>query len=308
MSKISDLLDRVDIVALINADFDLKDGTNYANGILHDSLVVDKRNKRFYWNSLGLVGNALDWVTHIKGYPLRDAVTYLQSFARQRDYPNKLTQSLDYEPNIYPKLLDTFFELGKTNREYWYRRGYNDKTIDKFKLGFTGRCYVIPIIYKGVLFNFQCRTPEKKIWAWTKNIGALPFNFDCLPGIETVIISESPVDAIMLTQNGFNAISQTGGAGTWYKYWNLDLVNLKTIILAYDHDLAGYSGAIKLGQMFKDRAKIFIWPDNYPEKYDSNDFFRDGHTVEEFYSLLMTRTYSYDIIKNYRLLNWSLAN
>jgi DNA primase len=306
VGSFNDLLARVKIEDVVAKDFDLKaTGKKYYKGIEHDSLVVDVDKQIFYWNSLEVSGNALDWLTNIKGMPLDEAVTYLKKKVNFQDKPDLSATSFTFQPNIYPKLLDIFFECGKQHRSYWYSRGYTDQTIDTYKLGYTGKCYVIPIILNGKLLNFQCRTPEKQIWAWVKGLGTLPYNFDTLQSTSSVIITEAPVNSIALEQLGFKSISQTTGAGAWLKLFNPYLRNLTEIIFAYDNDLAGFLGARRVAKHFKDRARILVWPSKYSEKFDPNDYIRlKSASFAEFLGLLINNTYTYETTTSPRVLEF----
>lgn len=223
MIKIRELVSSIPIQLIIGKDFELKEYSGYFKGVEHDSLVIDKSKNIFYWNSLSIRGDSLDWLTSVKGLSVEESVSYLFSIAKvsklERFYDKDSLYFNNDPVSVYPKLLDIFFNLGKNHRNYWYSRGYTDETIDLFKLGYTGKCYVIPITYEEKLYNFQCRLPKqddgkKKIWSWVRGVGALPFNFDILKHTRSVIINESPVDSIMLIQNGFPAVSQTAGSGT----------------------------------------------------------------------------------------------
>lgn len=306
MNRYSELMSRVKIEDLIAHDFDVKaTGKNYYKGVEHDSLVIDVQKQIFYWNSLEVSGNALDWLTVIKGMPLDEAVTYLKQKANFHDKPDLSASSFTFVPNIYPKLLDVFYECGKNNRDYWYTRGYTDQTIETYKLGFTGKCYVIPIILDGKLLNFQCRTPDKRIWAWVKGLGTLPYNFDNISNSSSVIITEAPVNTIALGQLGYVSISQTTGAGAWLSLFNPYLRTAKEIIFAYDNDMAGFLGARRVAKHFKDRARILIWPQEYPEKFDPNDYIRlKEANFSDFLGMILKNSYPYEVTMTPRILQY----
>jgi DNA primase len=296
MEILKKLLDRITVSDVVGLDFDLRPYNGYYKGVEHDSLVIDTKKNIFYWNSMGISGNALDWLMQIKGLTFGESVRFLEKMDKK---PESLKYEINDLPNspIYPKLLETFFELGKSHREMWYKRGYNDETIDHFKLGFSGRCYVIPIVIAGELYNFQCRTPEKKIWSWTRELGSLPFNFDVLKEAQTTIITESPVNAIAMYQYGYNAVAQNTGANAWKNWWNKYFVRVKHIIFAYDNDKAGYKGSERVLKYFSDRATILTWPIEYPDKYDLNDLLKEGKTKQFITGLLLNNCVSYEQYK-----------
>ena len=103
---------RVPVEQVVGRDFDLhRAGERYYRAVKHNSLVVDTEKNRWYWNSLGVSGNALDWLTKIRGYSVADSLEILQNYTKV-----PLRRSLDilFEPQLpYPKLLQAFYQLGK---------------------------------------------------------------------------------------------------------------------------------------------------------------------------------------------------
>lgn len=305
MIKLKSLIDRVDLKALIEKDFDLREYNGYSKGITHDSLVV--RGSQFFWNSIGINGNALDWLTEIKGLPTREAINKLYEAAE----PEYKPKELPVEHNIYPKLLDVFYELGKQHRGYWYDKGYLDSTIDRFRLGYTGKCYVIPILFGEKLYNFQCKIPAtdtkpKQIWSWASGMGLLPFNFDCIQNNSTIFIIESPGDAINVSQIGLPAISQNGGSNNWNNEFNQYLINVKEIIICYDADKPGFLGSHRLANKFRDRAKFLIWPKDTKLKYGVGNLIKDRNLSREaFLDFLADKVYSPYQLSNKDLMDIS---
>jgi DNA primase len=268
---------------IIERDYTLKGHGRYLKTIEHDSLVVDTEKQIFFWNSKGINGNAFDWLTKIKGMSIIDARKYLGEF-------NPILYTAQPEKSegksvVNEGLVDIFFELGKYNRDYWRNRGYYDTTIDMFKLGYTGEWYVIPFFVHGIFRNFQCRKPDRTMKGWYRGVGPLPFNLDYVKNQKLCILTEGPVDAIMCMQNGLPAMSTNAGADYFDTTWIMELADVKEIYIAYDNDPGGRFGARRVGKMFGTKAKIYTFND-YPEKYDPNDFFKDGGTNKEFLSNL----------------------
>ena len=264
------LIGRVPIEAIVARDFALKGNGRYKRGLEHDSLVVDLQTNRFYWNSAGVSGNALDWLTKVKGLSYRNALEVMQKYS---GLPlTNVLEKLEEPVPIYPKLLETFYDLGKSHREYWYKRGINDDTIDHFKLGHTGKAHVIPVINDGVLMNFQCRIgsgPGKKVWAWSRNRPAYPFNVDDNTS-DYVIMTEGLTDALAMYQIGLPTLSQSAGNMTWSRDWNKYIIKYNMVYLIYDNDTAGIKGSYRVGKQLLNRAYIMYWPSYFPDKYDVN--------------------------------------
>lgn len=269
MNPLKTLIQKIPIEQVVRRDFNItKSGSRYYRGVEHDSLIIDTERNLFYWNSLGIRGNAFAWLTKIKGMSTVEAIEVLREYAGipyQKDFQLLLQPCYPYR-----RLVDAFYQLGRKYRDYWYSRGYTDATIDNFKLGYTDKFYVIPIINYGQLTNFQCRTPEKLIWSWTKGLGKQPFNFDILKNTSWTIITESPVDAILATQYGFPAISIHPNALAWDEKFTGYLVGLDTIYLIFDNDAAGHSGLRRVGKFFKNKAMVVDW-DGYAYKTDVGD-------------------------------------
>lgn len=269
--NIQDLISKVPIDRLIEKDFRLKrSGNRYFRGIEHDSLVIDLKSNRFYWNSLGISGNAMTWLTEIKGLSYRDALVTLQQHTGL-PFTNILDR-IDKPTPIYQRLLGTFFELGKRYRSYWYNRGFTDDTIDYFKLGYTGKHYVIPIVVGGMLVNFQCRRGtgnNKRVWNWVDGRSPDLFNCDSLKR-DITIIAEGSIDTMTLHQIGFSSV--TGNSVShWNSKWNSYITKLNMVYILYDHDKAGLLGSCRTSRKLLNRGYVLFWPQSFPEKFDVNE-------------------------------------
>ena len=150
-------------------------------------------------------------------------------------------------------------------RWYWTQRGLTDDTIDRFLLGWDGKRYTIPAIYRGIPFGVKRRQsdvddgiPAKYISLTGSRAGI--FNADALWTAHEVVICEGEIDAMLLCQVGYNAVSSTGGAGTWKPEWAKLFAAVRSIIILYDNDAAGRDGALKVRATLA-RARIATYPD-----------------------------------------------
>lgn len=300
MSDVRELVKKVPVEIIVGLDFDLtKSGERYYRGVKHNSLVIDLRTNTFHWNSLDIHGNALDWLLKIKGMAMSEAVKVLQEHS---GIPFRKNFESLFEPRYpYHKLAHAFWRIGWQHRDYWYSRGYNIETIDKFELGYTGRYYVIPVKHEDTLVNFQCIVPQtawtnKRVWNWTRGLGKQPFNFKILPDWDWVIITESPVDAIIADQHGYPAISVMPNALNWNKEFTGYLSHIKTIFLLFDNDVSGKRGLRKVGRYFGGRACVVDW-EGYPEKTDVGDIFL-MEDCEDRMGWLLKDCLPYDALKN----------
>ena len=278
------------IEEIISETYQLEGKGRFLRAVDHDSLVVDRENQIFYWNSRGIFGNAYDWLVKVMGVSTIEARNVVKNsqtdiFSTIYTSPEKAVSTPDED------LVEVFYLRGKGYRDYWYDvRGYTEETVERFRLGYTGSWYTIPIYIDGSFRNFQCLRHEPKgRRAWYEGLGALPFNFSILKLTDWVVLTEGPVDAIMLRQNNIPAISQTGGAGTWNNEWFHYFINIKEIFIVYDNDEAGNAGAKhtakKLGM---NRAKIYNFWD-YTYGFDVTDFFKQKGTRDEFLELIKGR-------------------
>lgn len=268
---------------IISKDYTLRGSGNYLRALEHDSLVIDVNKQIWYWNSKGIAGDMFDWLIKVKGY----------SKARARDVVGKhdpllvLTRGMEKKEavSVNENLVDAFFNLGKYYREFWYSRGYSDSTIDLFKLGYSGDWYTIPIFVDGKFRNFQCRTPDKKMKHWYRGVGPLPFNIDYVASREFFVLTEGPVDAIMLMQYGIPAMSTNTGAGYFERGWMGKFRNLKEVWIVHDNDDAGRKGAKRIGKIFGTIARCYCF-DGFIEGYDISDYLLDGATTDDFSRLV----------------------
>jgi len=273
---------------LIGQEYSVIGKGRYLRTLEHDSLVIDTQEQIFFWNSRGIIGDAYKWLIDIKGVPrnevyeiLKDSEVYFtaKSF-HQTPQPNVV---------VHAGLVEAFFNAGKKHRDYWLDvRGYTNKTITEFRLGYSGSdWHTIPIFVEGSFRNFQCRRYKPRgMKPWYRGLGTLPFNFSILAVTPWVVLTEGPVDAIMLRQNNIPAASQTTGAGSVdiYRKLQMQFVNCEHIYICYDNDATGNKGAKQLGKIFGEKARIYnMW--DFDEGYDITDFFRDGHSREELLTL-----------------------
>ena len=247
------------------------------------SLVVDTEEEVFYYNSRNIVGDAFVWLTKVKGLSPANARERLikgESF----NGSHVVTLKNGKEVVVLPRLVDIFWEKGKSDKEfsdYWHRRGLDNHTIDRFKLGYHNTWNTIPIFVDGSFRNFQIRkdVPDKRIKSWYRGVGPLMFNSSILKLSSSVIITEGPIDAMILTQYGFPAVSHTGGAQGWLKEWNKRFIKQKEIYICYDYDEAGFKGAKKLSETLGEyKCKVLDWTyfDKWVELkkgFDVTDFF-----------------------------------
>jgi DNA primase len=271
---------------LIGKEFHITGEGRWATTEEHDSLVIDRERDIFFWNSKCIFGNAIDWLTKIKGYSYAKAVNSLADVDRVV-LLSQIEKKEREEVIVYPELVSMFWQDGKNKREYWYNRNLTDETIDNNSLGYHNGWYTLPIFMDGFK-NFQMRRdkPSKRILPYYRGVGPLLVNSDILTYVDEVAITEGPVDALLLTQEGFPTVSHTGGSHGWKKEWYSHFLRQKKIFVVADNDAAGLNGAKKIADLLgQTRVKVLLFEDK-PERYDTVDFFRDGGTIDKFKEML----------------------
>lgn len=186
-------------------------------------------------------------------------------------------------------ILDWHDTMPTNRREYWKSRGLFDQTINDFFLGWDGKRYTIPALYRLVPFAVKRRQSEINDGIDAKYISATGskaglFNEDCLWTTDKVVITEGEIDAMLLTQWGFPAVSSTVGAGTFKEEWSSKFLFVPKVWVLYDNDDAGRKGE-KLVHASIRRAKIMHYPQGIK---DAGELFaKDAYAVNWLYENLV---------------------
>lgn len=275
---------------LVEEDFGYKrEGRNWGRAEQHSSLVVNEELQKWFWNSEGIGGDVLSYLIKIRGLKKDKAEEVLE--IREKFVNGSILEEKperEYVP--YEKLVDLLWMLGKNNRDYWYHRCLNDKTIDRFRLGFYNGWYTLPLYDKGQFIDFQCRRdePNKVIRKWYKDAHTMPvlLNMELLNLVDTIYITEGTIDSLLLIQEGISAVAQSGGANYWNSEWYPYFNRIKRVYYIADNDNAGLQGAERIAtSLGMDKVLIYTF-DGKPEKYDTVDYFRDGGNAKDLKSLV----------------------
>jgi hypothetical protein len=248
----------------------------------HDSIIIDKQYNKFYWNSRNLRGNAEDWLVLVVGLQREVARQSLSVYSTEGlALPSEITTDVNVDGKpvvVYQKLVDVFHD--NVNPEYWLKRGINESSINRFKLGTVGEWSTIPIMEDGIMRNFQCRRDNPKlIRSYYKSLHPYLFNPDILEYVKTIYITEGITDAILLNQYGLPVVSKNGGAGTWLPEWNVHFTKMDNIYLIYDNDDAGERGAKRVADslgIYKCKCLTFRGKSN---GYDMGNFVLDNKGI-----------------------------
>ena len=156
-------------------------------------------------------------------------------------------------------------EMPDNRRAYWHSRGLADHTIDAFLLGWDGRRYTIPHLYRYIPFGIKRRISdiddgvrEKYVSVTGSRMGI--FNGDALWEAESAVICEGEIDCMLLYQAGHHAVSTTAGANSWKPEWAKLFSHVRKLWIVYDNDEAGRKGAQKVQATLR-RARIVTLPE-----------------------------------------------
>lgn len=286
--------------ALVEEDSGYKNEGRWGRSEDHSSLVVNEDTQRWYWNAENMGGDALSYLIQVRKLPKKKAMEILEIRGKIVN-GSVLNEKRKMDDTPYEKLVDVLWNFGKNHREYWYKRCLTDKTIDRYRLGYFNGWSLIPLREDGAFLNFQCRRdePTKFIKYWYDNDSFEPvlLNRDMLNLVDTVYITEGPVDSLLLTQEGIPSISQTGGSGYWNGEWYPYFQRVKNIFYIADNDKAGYFGAYRVANYLGvDKVKVFLFDPSLKQGYDTGDYFRDGGNAKDFKQMVEdTARHSFEI-------------
>lgn len=102
--------------------------------------------------------------------------------------------------------------------------------------------------------------------------------------MKEVVICEGEIDCLLLNQLGFNAVTSTSGAGTFYESWVMRLPKDCDCVLCFDNDEAGHQGREKVRQLIhQHRRDIRVFDIKFksdkPKGYDVSDFYAEMHAA-----------------------------
>lgn len=180
------------------------------------------------------------------------------------------------------------------------RRGFNIETIRRYQIGHDGQRYYIPIRDEiGRVVNIRRYLPgasgADKMISWRTGYGsARLWPFDSIADLaRPVLLLEGEMDCLLALQNGFNAMTATGGAGTWRDAWT-PMFRGRDVLVCYDVDEAGRAGAAQVATKLYGQArtiKLINLPISEPAGADFTDYIHGhGHTADDFRALAESTT------------------
>jgi len=158
-------------------------------------------------------------------------------------------------------------------------RKISPSILEKSGVRWNGKKIVIPVrdLSGKVIFNKYRRDPfavssDEPKYSYDKGATSSLYGGHTLAYGKPIFIVEGELDALLLQSCGLEAVSSTGGSGSFKPEWATFLRERSNeIYICYDRDTAGYKGALRVQQMIPS-AKIIMLPYTLKGK-DVTDFF-----------------------------------
>jgi CHC2 zinc finger/Toprim-like len=178
-------------------------------------------------------------------------------------------------------------------REYLHARGIPDEVIDRRVLGWSGVRITIPVFNcRGICAAFRfakdpADTSDAPKMVSTRGSTVELYGWEVLRlKPKRVIVCEGEFDRLVLEADGFDAVTSTGGAGTFRPEWAHAFEAIPEVYVCFDRDDAGRAGALRVARMIP-QAKIVELPEEVGEGGDVTDFFtRLRKSKDDFLALL----------------------
>ena len=171
------------------------------------------------------------------------------------------------------------------------KRGLTQETIKKYHMGYDAERFCIPILdHTGSVVNVRRYDPGAKGPDKVKNVSGhgmlrlFPWANISHPRIHLV---GGELDAILTNQMGLNSMTSTNGELSWSASWDRLFVN-KEVVICYDNDETGRSGATKVAHRLVKTAKwVKVINLSVGSGEDITDYFvNHGYSAQDFNTLV----------------------
>lgn len=234
------------------------------------SFSIDRKNNIFTCFGCGETGDAIAFVTKLKGIePLEAAKLLAEIFRIDVDEPKPRTKPAPKQkPPPAPKPKTEITEYIKSciadadKTDYFARRGLTADTVKKYCLGYDAKRNAVVLPYSSKLNYYQTRAIADKSFFKPKTEDAGPeplFNRDALwNSKQPVFVVESPICALSIMQCGAPAVSLcgVGGANKLIKECKVKKP-AATLVLCLDNDEPGRKAARELANELFDLGVKF---------------------------------------------------
>lgn len=178
-------------------------------------------------------------------------------------------------------------------RLYLNGRGIPNELIHRHLLGWDGSRISIPIPNREREIAFFKLAKDPADTTSSPKMLATPGSSIELYGWEVIdrktqrlVIAEGEFDRLVLEAQGFDAVTSTGGAGSFRKEWAEAFAHIPQVYVCCDRDEAGIAGALRVARLIP-QARIVELPYEVGDGGDVTDFFvRLGYGGAAFERLL----------------------
>jgi len=239
-------------------------------------------------------GNIYHFYSHVSEVPLSEAKTIIDSqYQEVAPKETKPAESKTKFPYTQDHIVARTAELmnNQDALKFLMDIGWTIETINRFEIGYEGALgrYWIPIKEGGNFLNVRKYSTrgDPKFTSINGHGEARIWPADNLVH-KDIVLMEGEKDCILANQWGLNAVTVTGGAGTFKSHWKEYFID-KNVVICYDIDEAGKEGAIKactnISAVSKN-VKIVELPITEPKNGDFSDYAKAGHTPQDFLELI----------------------
>lgn len=184
--------------------------------------------------------------------------------------------------------------VGDRARAWLHGRGLEDKTLERWGVGYSSgqtleslwipRGIILPWWVRGELWQLKVRRPvirsDEPKYASVKGGKPYLFGLDHLAGQDVLVLAEGEFDALLLWQEvrqlvDVATLGSCSGAVTEQLLW--ELMPYRRLLVAYDADEGGESGALKLQCLSKRIRRMGL-----PAGSDVTDFHLAGGSLSDW--------------------------
>lgn len=209
----------------------------------------------------------------------------------KRKGKSKTTKAFPYTVEQVLERVDTL--LTTPDKLNWLKQEclWTEETIKKYDIGYDENeaAYWIPVKENGIYQNIRKYRPTAdKKYSSIKGCGdkAIYMSENLEHG--EIYMMEGEKDCVLANQLGLNAISVTGGAGSFDNSWKPFFVD-KHVIICYDIDEAGTSGAAKIADIIalvSRSVRNVLLDITEPPNGDFTDYIKSGKSIQDFLALV----------------------
>ena len=234
------------------------------------SLTIYQETNSWCCFGCGRGGDILNFLTEW-GMGFQEAIQWCESRIGKLPKPKfepKFKKRKSYFPSHH--IILYWHNLLRDRREYYKSRLFTDKTIDTFKLGWTGQRYSIPFwggepgVSKVIAVQSRRDGKDGPKYLWELKTQPHIFNSYALSYFQRTLVFFSTFDALLAHQDGIRAVAVPGQTvGTGEDCWKVlsssmvSQIGYRDLVIIPDRgeEKKGYQLAHTLS------CSLFEWPD-----------------------------------------------